>query len=84
MTDTLLSSIIAGIAALLGSLIANSRTKALICYRLDELEKKQDRHNTLIERTYVLEQKYAVLDNKEKVSEHRIDDLERRQSICMN
>ncbi len=84
MTEAILSSLIAGITAILGSIITNNRTKALICYRLDMLEKKQDVHNSLIERTYKLEEKYAVLDNKEKVSEHRIDDLERRQEICVN
>ena len=51
---------------------------ALQAQRLKLLEEKVNRHNNLIERTYAIEQKLAVLDNRERVSEHRIDDLENR------
>lgn len=80
MTEAIITALITGSVTLIGSFIANNRTKALILYRIDRLEEKQDKHNSLIERTYMLEQNYAVLNNKEKVSEHRIDDLERRVS----
>lgn len=40
-------------------------------YRLKKLEEKMDKHNNVIERTFVLEEKV-------KVANHRIDDLERR------
>ena len=33
----------------------NEKTRALLDYRLGELEKKQDKHNHLMERTYKLE-----------------------------
>ena len=33
----------------------NAQTRALIDYRLKELEKKQDKHNRVIERMYILE-----------------------------
>lgn len=33
----------------------NEKTRALLDYRLGELEKKQDKHNHLVERTYILE-----------------------------
>ena len=84
MDSTVISAILALIGSLCGTFAGIVTSSKLTEYRIKELEKKQDKHNTLIERTYVLEQKYAVLDNKEKVSEHRIDDLERRQSVCMN
>ena len=48
--------------------------------RLDALEKKQDKHNSVIERTYELERQVAVLDNREKVSENRLTDLERKEA----
>ena len=80
MTEILVAVISAG-CALLGSCIANymqnNKTTALILYRLDELEKKQDKHNNLIERQFKLEERVGVLENREKVSEHRIDDLEK-------
>ena len=35
-----------------------------------------EKHNNLITRTYELEQGFAVMDEKVKVANHRIDDLE--------
>ena len=49
----------------------------LISYRLEELEKKVDKHNNLIERTYELERKTDVLEEKQKVANNRIADLEK-------
>ena len=48
----------------------------LTLYRISQLEKKQDQHNTLIERVYRLEDRANVTDEKIKVINHRIDDLE--------
>ena len=83
MTETIIVSLITGGLALLGSFsatyVSNNKTKALILYRLSEIEKKQDKHNAVIERTYKLEQDYAVLDNRTRVSEHRIEDLEKKK-----
>ena len=80
--ETLISSIITGIVAITTCLItqgmSNSKTRALIEYRLMELEKKQDRHNDVIERTYKLEEETALHEEKIKVANHRIDDLEKR------
>lgn len=76
-----ISSIIVAALALLGTLagsyFSNRKTTALISYRLEQLEKKQDKHNTLIERTYKLEEDVAIQAEKIKVANHRIDDLEK-------
>lgn len=76
-----LSSIIVGALALIGTLagsyFSNRKTTALISYRLEQLERKQDKHNTLIERTYKLEEDVAIQAEKIKVANHRIDDLEK-------
>lgn len=48
----------------------------LTLYRIDQLEKKQDKHNTLIERMYAVEEKIDLLTERQKVSNHRIEDLE--------
>lgn len=58
----------------------HEKTVALIEYRLLELEKKQDKHNNVIERTYNLEQQAAVLEEKVKVANNRIADLEKEAS----
>ena len=39
------------------------------------IERKQDKHNNLIERTYKLEQNFSVLSEKIKVENHRLDDI---------
>ena len=44
----------------------------LIKYRIEQLEKKVEKHNSIVERTYILEEKV-------KVANHRIDDLERKE-----
>lgn len=49
----------------------------LISYRLEQLEKKVDVHNNVIERTYELEKRADVMEEQIKVANHRIDDLEK-------
>ncbi len=49
----------------------------LTAYRLEQLEKKVDKHNTVIERTFKLEEAQAVMQEQIKVVNHRIGDLER-------
>lgn len=45
--------------------------------RLNYIEDKLDKHNNVVERVYKLEQDQAVLMNKQKVADHRIQDLEK-------
>lgn len=52
---------------------------ALIKKDIKSLEEKQDKHNSLIERVYNIEATLRVMDNREKVTEHRIEDLERKE-----
>ena len=59
-----------------GGIFVNSK---LTAYRIEQLEKKQDKHNAVIERTYRLEEAVMLHEEKIKVANHRIDDLERRQ-----
>ena len=47
-------------------------------YKLDELTKRVDKHNNTIERTYRLEEQMSLQEEKMKVANHRIDDLERK------
>ena len=55
-------------AAIVVSAIQNRKTVNLIEYKLEELTKKVEKHNSVIERTYKLESKVAVM-------EQRLDDL---------
>ena len=49
----------------------------LQAYRLKQLEDKVDKHNQLIDRTYKLETNCQLQDEKMRVANHRIDDLEK-------
>ena len=76
MGDSIIVAVLSLIGTLVGAYVANRKSSALISYRLEELEKKVDKHNTVIERTYELEKGYAVLEDKIKSAQHRLDDLE--------
>lgn len=67
---------IALVGTLGGSYMANKKTTALVVYRLEQLEKKVNKHNGVIERQYRLEERVAVDEEKLQVANHRIDDLE--------
>ena len=54
----------------------HDETISLVTYRLEQLEKKQDKYNNIISRIYELEKSEKVLEEKIKVVNHRVDDLE--------
>ena len=86
---TIISAIIAAAASLIVSVINSSAqhkkyvaellrsTTHWTAYRLAELEKKVDKHNNLVERTYHLEEKAALMEEKIKVANHRLEDIEK-------
>ena len=61
-----------------GSLAGVIVSAKLTTYRLEQLEKKVDKHNTVIERTYKLEEIEAVIQGQIRVANHRIADLEKQ------
>lgn len=77
---SMITSITVGLLSFSGTLagayISNKKSQALIAYRLEQLEKKVDVHNHVIERVYNLEERQAVTEEKIKVANHRIDDIE--------
>ena len=64
------------VGTLVGTLGGIALSSNLTNYRIEQLEKKVEKHNNLITRTFKLEQEFAVMDEKVKVANHRIDDLE--------
>lgn len=52
---------------------------ALIKKDIKSLEEKQDKHNSLIERVYDIEATLKVMDNREKLTEHRIENLMKKE-----
>ena len=61
-----------------GSLIGVLASSHLTQYRLEQLEKKVDKHNGVIERMFDLEERASVIEERQRVANHRIDDLEKR------
>ncbi len=76
MTDTVIVAMLALIGTLGGSFGGILAANKLVNYRIEQLEKKVDLHNKVIERVYKLEQKDAVEEEEIKVINHRISDLE--------
>lgn len=76
MSETVIVAILALFGTLAGSYFSNRKTSALIAYRLEQLEKKVNQHNSVIERTYKLENQEAIVEEQIKVINHRIEDLE--------
>lgn len=69
-------AIITSVFTLAGVIITVAFGNSKTLYRIEQLEKKQDKHNTLIERMYRLEDRVTLDEEKIKVANHRIKDLE--------
>ncbi len=78
MSDAVLVAIIglcgSGMGSLVGALVSNKVWQ----YRIEQLEKKVEGLGAVIEKTYKLEEEHNLFDEKFKVVNHRISDLERR------
>ena len=72
MADAVIVALIGLGGSGLGSLCGVIVSSKLTTYRMEQLEKKVDKHNTVIERTFVLEEQM-------KVANHRISDLEEKE-----
>lgn len=67
-----LSALATGVLSLIGVYIANRKSSALIGYRLEQLEKKVDIHNRVVERVFKLEGEMTE-------AQHDISDLKGRK-----
>lgn len=81
MDSTVISALISAGVTLVVCLITNhaqtQKTAALIAYKIEELQKVVDKHNSLIERTFKLEEATALHTAEFRRVNHRLDDLEK-------
>ena len=88
--EAMITAAITGIVTLIVCMINNlfqsrqvekkhNETISLIEYKLNELTKRVDKHNNVIERTYKLEELTSLQEEKLKVVNHRIEDLEKKE-----
>ncbi len=67
--STAMATVIVGVLSLVGTLAGSYGGMKLMTYRIEQLEKKVDKHNNFAERVPILEEQM-------KVANHRIEDLE--------
>lgn len=65
------ASVLTALLSFLGVYLANRKSAVLMEYRLVQLEKKVDKHNQVIERTYELEKRAAVIETE-------VDDIKKK------
>ena len=65
------STVIVGVLSLLGTMAGSFGGMKLMSYRIEQLEKRVDKHNNFAERIPVMEEKIETLD-------HRVDAIEKK------
>lgn len=63
------SEIFVALCSLIGTALGTFGGTKLMSYRIEQLENKVEKHNSVVERM-------AVMENKMTVADHRISDLE--------
>lgn len=63
MTESIIVAILSLIGTLVGSLLASSKTRAVLEYKIEELQKRVEKHNNVIERVYKLEGRVTELEH---------------------
>lgn len=77
MSETIIVALLALVGTLIGSVAGIMTANKLTNYRIEQLEKKVEKHNNVVERVFRLEEKDAVHEEQIKVANHRIEDLEK-------
>lgn len=76
MSDAIVVAIISALATAGGAVVSVFTANRVTAYKIESLEEQVKKHNNIIERTFKLEEKTAILDEQMKVANHRIADLE--------
>jgi len=61
--ESVIVACITGVVTLVGVLLSNSKSRAVMEYKIDQLSARVEKHNSMIERQYQVEQDVAVLKN---------------------
>jgi len=59
--ESIIAATVTGVLTLLGVLASNSRSRAVMETKIDELTRRVEMHNRMVERTFRLEQDMAVV-----------------------
>lgn len=77
MTESIIVALITGGITLIGTALSNWLNHSKTIYRIDQLEKKVEKHNNLVERMYIAEGEIKVLEEKQRDFEGDLSDLKR-------
>lgn len=69
----IIAACIAGVVTLIGAILSNSKSGAVMEVRLDALAEKAEKHNQVLGRTYRLEQDTAVAVHDTESSKGKAD-----------
>lgn len=78
MTSEIIAALIAGGVSAFGVILTNNASNKIMQEQIKELTHQVEKHNSVIERTYEAEKQIDVLKEKQRVANHRIDDLENK------
>lgn len=78
MSTEIIVALLALVGTLIGSFAGILAANKLVNYRLQQLEKKVDKHNSVIERVFQLEKDEAVMESEIHDLESRINKIEKR------
>jgi low affinity Fe/Cu permease len=67
--ESIIAAILSGVVTLIGVLIANSRSNAVMEYKIEELTREVRKHNGFAEKIPVIQRDIQVLN-------HRVSDIE--------
>ena len=67
--ESIIAAILSGVVTLIGVLIANSRSNAVMEYKIEELTREVRKHNGFAEKIPVIQRDIQVLN-------HRMSDIE--------
>ena len=62
----IISGLFASVPSVIANVSSNKKTTALMEYKIDQLDKKVHEHNNLIDRTYKLENRVSILEERNK------------------
>ena len=73
--ESIIVALITGGLAFLGTLISSMIANSKTLYRIEQLEKAQNKHNSLIERMYKVEKAIEVDEERLKYIEEDVEEL---------
>ena len=72
----LISGLCVAIPTIITTIVSNNKSKVLVEYKITELTKKVEKHNSVIERTFLLEQRVQNDEEKLNKLENQVTHIE--------